>query len=43
MMTSTPKAVVSTTLANPDWGPTAVIRTDGAAEVGKLKQRGNRH
>jgi dihydrofolate reductase len=43
MMTSIPKAVVSTTLANPDWGPTTVIRTDVAAEVGKLKQRRGKH
>jgi hypothetical protein len=39
LMTSTPKAVVSTTLASPDWGPTTVISTDVAAQVGKLKQQ----
>jgi hypothetical protein len=33
MMTSTPKVVVSTTLANPDWGPTMVISSNAAAEL----------
>jgi dihydrofolate reductase len=39
MMTSTPKAVVSTTLADPCWGPTTVISGDVAAELTKLKQQ----
>lgn len=43
MMTSTPKVVVSTTLTNPDWGPTTVISTDIAAELGKLKQQPGPH
>ena len=43
MMTSTPKVVVSTTLADPDWGPTTVISTDAAAELGKLKQQPGQH
>lgn len=43
MMTSTPKVVVSTTLQAPDWGPTTVISTDIAAELGKLKQQPGQH
>jgi dihydrofolate reductase len=39
MMTSTPKAVVSTTLANPGWGPTTVIRSNVTAELRTLKQQ----
>jgi dihydrofolate reductase len=39
MMTSTPKVVVSTTLANPDWGPTTVMSGNVAAELTKLKQQ----
>ena len=36
-MTSTPKLVVSSTLGNPDWGPTTVIRDDVPAALTKLK------
>jgi dihydrofolate reductase len=39
MMTSTPKAVVSTTLASPGWGPTTVISSNVTAELRKLKQQ----
>jgi dihydrofolate reductase len=39
MMTGTPKIVVSTTLVNPDWGPTTVISTDVARELRKVKER----
>ena len=39
MMTSAPKVVVSTTLANPDWGPTTVISSNIAAGLAKLKQQ----
>jgi dihydrofolate reductase len=39
MMTSTPKVVVSATLDDPDWGPTAVIRANVAAELARLKQQ----
>jgi dihydrofolate reductase len=43
MMTGIPKAVVSTTLASPGWGPTTVIRRDVAAEIAKLKQEPGQH
>ena len=43
MMTSTPKVVVSTTLRSADWGPTTIISTDAAAELGKLKQQPGKH
>jgi dihydrofolate reductase len=39
MMASIPKVVVSTTLANPDWGPTTVISSDVTAELRRLKQQ----
>lgn len=39
MMTSTPKVVVSTTLASADWGPTTVISTDVATALTELKQQ----
>lgn len=38
MMTNTPKIVVSTTLKNPDWGPTTLINGDVVAELSKLKE-----
>jgi dihydrofolate reductase len=39
MMTSTPKAMVSTTLADPGWGPTTVISSNVTTELSKLKQQ----
>lgn len=42
MMTSAPKVVVSTTLDNPDWGPTTLISRDVAAELTRLKQQPGR-
>lgn len=39
MMNNIPKIVVSTTLKNPDWGPTTLISSDMAAELTKLKQQ----
>lgn len=39
MMTSAPKVVVSTTLADPDWGPTTLISVNVATELSKLKQQ----
>jgi hypothetical protein len=39
MMTSAPKVVVSSTLDQPDCGPTTLISRDVAAELTKLKQQ----
>jgi dihydrofolate reductase len=39
MMTKTSKIVVSSTLADPDWGPTTLISHDVVAELSKLKQQ----
>ena len=39
MMTATPKVVVSTTLTNPDWGPTSVISSNMTAALTALKQQ----
>ena len=38
MMNDAPKIVVPTTLNDPDWGQTTLIRGDVAAELGRLKQ-----
>jgi dihydrofolate reductase len=42
MMTDAPKVVVSTTLDRTDWGPTALIGGDVAAELAKLKRQPGR-
>jgi dihydrofolate reductase len=39
LMTSTPKVVISTTLKDPDWGPTTVISRDVTAALTELKQQ----
>jgi dihydrofolate reductase len=39
MMSGAPKVVVSTTMADPDWGPTTVIGRDVAAELSELKRQ----
>ena len=39
MMSATPKVVVSTTLTNPDWGPTSVISSNITAALTALKQQ----
>ena len=39
MMTATSKVVVSTTLTNPDWGPTRVISSNITAALTALKQQ----
>jgi dihydrofolate reductase len=38
-MNSMPKFVVSTTLENPEWNNTTVLKGDLAGEVGKLKEQ----
>ncbi|HEX8919035.1 MAG TPA: dihydrofolate reductase family protein [Chloroflexota bacterium] len=38
-MNDTPKIVVSTTLTNPDWGPTTVISSDVAEELARIKEQ----
>jgi dihydrofolate reductase len=43
VMTGAPKAVVSTTLTDPDWGPTTLISGDVATELVKLKQQPGRN
>ena len=39
LMTSIPKVVISTTLKDPDWGPTTVISRDITAALTELKQQ----
>ena len=43
VMNETPKVLVSSTITNPDWGPTALITGNVAAEVHKLKQQPGRN
>ena len=38
-LNSVPKYVVSSTLENPKWNNTTVLKGDGVTEVSKLKQR----
>jgi len=38
-MNETPKVLVSTTLGDPDWGPTTVISSDVAEQLAKLKEQ----
>jgi hypothetical protein len=38
-MNSLPKYIVSSTLEDPDWGPSTVLKSDVVAEVSKLKRR----
>ncbi len=39
IMNETPKALVSTTITDPDWGPTTLITSDVAAEIQRLKEQ----
>jgi dihydrofolate reductase len=42
MMTSTPKVVVSSTMNDPDWGPTKLVRENVGPELARLKQQPGR-
>ena len=42
LMTATPKVVVSTTLDNPDWGPTTVISSDITRRPGQAEAAAGR-
>lgn len=42
-MNETPKIVVSTTLSQPDWGPTTLISTNVADQLRELKARPECH
>ena len=42
LMTNTPKIVVSSTLDNPDWGPTTVINGDVGPALARLKEQPGR-
>ena len=39
IMSETPKVLVSNTITDPDWGPTALITGDVAAKVHRLKEQ----
>lgn len=39
IMNETPKFLVSTTITDPDWGPTTLITGDVAAEIQRLKEQ----
>src|ERR1700683_4839115 len=39
LMTNIPKFLVSTTVDNPDWGPTIVISRDVSATLARLKEQ----
>ena len=38
LMTGKPKVVASSTLSDPSWGPTTVIKRNAAAQLAKLKE-----